>query len=342
MDLIERYLHAVKGHLPLKQQDDVIAELAEDLRSRLDDREAELGRPLVEDEVVAILRQLGHPAHLAARYGSWQQLIGPALFPMYVHILKFAMGLAVMVNVVLAAVLLATGHSPGQALKGIINFPFVTAILVFGWVTIVFALIDAKVGPGALADVQSGHKAIFDKWDPRKLPTVPRHPSAVPYWQVVLDLVGAVLVLGWWLAIPSNPFLLFGPGSAFLAPGPGLLASYIPVAILGAVIVAARGVALWRPGYRVVVGLVSNLLGIAAVGAILWTGGPFVVAVAGANAPPDLIRAMAWIDRSVVIGIAVVAVITMTDVIKAVSRLRRARRPASVAASASTPPAQPR
>ena len=27
MDLIKRYLHAVKGHLPVKQQDDVIAEL---------------------------------------------------------------------------------------------------------------------------------------------------------------------------------------------------------------------------------------------------------------------------------------------------------------------------
>ena len=158
----------------------------------------------------------------------------------------------------------------------------------------------------------------------------------------MLDLVGAVLVLAWWLAVPSNPFLLFGPGSAFLAPGPGLLASYMPVAILGALIVAARGVALWRPRYRVVVGLVSNLLGIAAVCAILWTGGPYVVAVAGANAPADLVRAMAWIDRSVVVGIVVVAVITMTDIIKDVRRLWRARRPASVAASASTPPGSPR
>jgi len=29
MDLIERYLHAVKSHLPIKQQEDVIAELGE-------------------------------------------------------------------------------------------------------------------------------------------------------------------------------------------------------------------------------------------------------------------------------------------------------------------------
>ena len=150
---------------------------------------------------------------------------------MYVHILKFALGLALLVNVVLAAVLLATGRPPGQALQGLITFPFVTAIMVFGWVTIVFALIDAKVGPAALADVQSGHKALLDKWDPRTLPPVPRHPSTVPVWQLVVDLVVAVLVLAWWLAVPSNPFLLFGPGAAFLAPGPGLLSAFIPVAI---------------------------------------------------------------------------------------------------------------
>ena len=342
MNLIERYLHAVKSHLPLKQQDDVIAELGEDIRSRLDDREAELGRPLSEDEVVAILRQLGHPAHLAARYGSWQQLIGPALFPMYVHILKFAMGLALMVNVVLAAVLLATGHPPGQALKGIVNFPFVTAILVFGWVTLVFALIDAKVGPAALADVQSGHKKIFDKWDPRTLPPVPRHQSAVPVWQLVVDLVFAVLVLGWWLALPSNPFLLFGPGAAFLAPGPGLVSAYVPVAIACALVVVLRAMALWQPHWRRVLGVISSAIGLAAIGALLQDSGPYVVAAAGADAPADLARAMGWINRSVIIGMAVVAVVTVADMLKHVWRLARAKRPGPGAATASTPPGPPR
>ena len=67
MDLIERYLHAVKTHLPAKQQDDVVAELAEDLRSRVDDREAELGRPLDEDEVVAILKAAWPPGAAGGR-----------------------------------------------------------------------------------------------------------------------------------------------------------------------------------------------------------------------------------------------------------------------------------
>ena len=291
---------------------------------------------------MAILRQLGHPAHLAARYGSWQQLIGPALFPMYVHILKFALGLALLVNVIVAAVLLATGRPPGEALKGLITFPFLTAILVFGWVTLVFALIDAKVGPAALADVQSGHKALFDKWDPRTLPRslVTRRPCRA----------------GRSCSTWSAPCSCWPGGSRFRPTRSCCLvlarrsSHRVPACspatclwrFLGALIVAARGVALWRPGYRVVVGLVSNLLGIAAMGAILWTGGPYIVAVAGANAPADLVGAMAWIDRSVVVGVVVVAVITMTDVIKDALRLWRARRPGAAAASASTPPGLPR
>ncbi len=183
-----------------------------------------------------------------------------------------------------------------------------------------------------------GHKALFDKWDPRTLPPVPRHPSTVPVWQLVVELVGAVLVLAWWLAVPSNPFLLFGPGAAFLAPGPGLLSAYIPVAIACAVFVVLRAMALWQPHWRRVLGLISNAVGLAAIGALLQTGGPYVVAAAGADAPADLVRAMGWINRAVVIGMAVVAVITLADMFKHVWRLGRAKRPASGAASASTPP----
>lgn len=341
MDLITRYLHAVKTHLPATHQDDVVAELGEDLRSRLEEREVELGRPLSEDEVVAILKDLGQPAHLAARYGSWQQLIGPALFPMYVHILKAALGIALLVNVVVSAVLFSTGHSATESLRGLISFPFVTAMLVFGWVTIVFALIDAKAGPATLADAQAGHKALMGNWDPRALPAVPRHPRTVPLWQLVLDLAGAMFFLAWWLAVPSNPFLMFGPGAAFLSPGSGLLASYNPVAWLGGVAVVARGIAVWRPHRRDALGFACRVLGVVGVAIVWWNGGPYVVP-AMANPPADLVKAMIWIDRSVIVSLVVVTVITVGDLVKDVWRRQQARRLASAAATASTPPGSPR
>ena len=46
MDLLERYLNAVRFFLPQKNQDDIVRELSENLISQMEDRQEELGRPL--------------------------------------------------------------------------------------------------------------------------------------------------------------------------------------------------------------------------------------------------------------------------------------------------------
>jgi hypothetical protein len=61
MDLIERYLQAVKKHLPRERQDDIIAELRSNLEAQLEDKEAGPGRPLNAEEVEAWLKQMGSP-----------------------------------------------------------------------------------------------------------------------------------------------------------------------------------------------------------------------------------------------------------------------------------------
>jgi hypothetical protein len=48
VDLVERYAHAIGAYLPRAQRDDIVTELAEDVRSQIDDREAQLGRALTE------------------------------------------------------------------------------------------------------------------------------------------------------------------------------------------------------------------------------------------------------------------------------------------------------
>ena len=86
MTLIDRYLRAVRDHLPRPGQDDIIEELSDNLRSRFEDEEASRGRPLAEAEEVAILREFGHPMAVAARYRGdertvtfGRRLIGPEL-----------------------------------------------------------------------------------------------------------------------------------------------------------------------------------------------------------------------------------------------------------------------
>ena len=68
MTLVDRYLRAVRDHLPRGQQDDIIDELSDSIQSQIEDQEANLGRPLGEDEQVALLRGFGHPMAVAARY----------------------------------------------------------------------------------------------------------------------------------------------------------------------------------------------------------------------------------------------------------------------------------
>ena len=52
MDLLDRYLQAVRFWLPAKQEHDIIAELFEDLHSQIQEKEDALGCPLNEDEQV--------------------------------------------------------------------------------------------------------------------------------------------------------------------------------------------------------------------------------------------------------------------------------------------------
>src|SRR6516164_3578858 len=88
MDLIERYLQAVKFWLPEGQQQDILQELSVDIQAEIEEKEAGLGRKLNEDEVADLLKQRGRPLSVAAGYLPQQQLIGPALFPAYVLVLK--------------------------------------------------------------------------------------------------------------------------------------------------------------------------------------------------------------------------------------------------------------
>ena len=70
MQVLDRYLAAIARHLPKAEAADIIAELRENLLSEIEEKEAELGRPLGAKELDALLTAFGHPLALAARYGG--------------------------------------------------------------------------------------------------------------------------------------------------------------------------------------------------------------------------------------------------------------------------------
>ena len=82
-DLLNRYLAAVRQHLPARRQHDILNELGANLQAEFDDRARVLGRPLTEEDQAVLLRRHGHPVLVAARYQPQHSLIGPDLFPFY-------------------------------------------------------------------------------------------------------------------------------------------------------------------------------------------------------------------------------------------------------------------
>jgi len=225
MDLLRRYLQAVGTYLPKSQQDDILKELGENLRSQMEDKEAELGRPLNEDEVAAILKKHGHPMFVAAHYRQTRHLIGSTLFPVYWFVMKIILGIVGFGYSVSALVLIAQGKGILEVLGTI--FSYAGAVLpTFAWVTIIFAMLD--IGNNKFHLLEKVTRDSNDKFDPRTLPAlrpasdspdskpIPRHKTAV-------ELFFSVAFLLWWIRVsPIRKLALF------MALGPVGLADKIP------------------------------------------------------------------------------------------------------------------
>src|SRR6185312_814406 len=205
MELIERYLQAVKFWLPKKQQDDIIAELSEDLRAQLEEREAELARHLTEPEIEDLLRRRGSPARVALGYLPQRSLIGPVLFPIYIFVLKivtlvsFLLPLAV--GLIAGMISRAAGHMPGTGWT-----PPFAALIKSDWnswlggmatVTLVFAIIERM----------SAKEKLFANWNPRKLPPL-RSAHTIPRFNSIFAISGLACLLIFWVLEMAPPLAL--------------------------------------------------------------------------------------------------------------------------------------
>ena len=225
MDLLDRYLEAVRKHLPWQRQDDIVAELRANLESQLEDSEAELGRPFTPVEVEAWLKRLGPPMQMAARYQPQQYLIGPAIFPIYWYVLKLTLFWAAAVSVIVNVVIFATGAPSWAAgVDAILRVPFVL-VTTAGWVTLIFVAIEFAVKryPGKW----SATIPCSVDWIPSKMPSIedlatPREKRRTAA-QAVAEVVFGIVFLVWLLLIPQHPYLLIGPGAAYLQASPLLL-----------------------------------------------------------------------------------------------------------------------
>jgi len=223
MELLDRYLQAVGKRLPWKRQDDIVAELRVNLESQLEDKEAQLGRPLTTREAEAWLRQLGSPAKMASRYLPQQYLIGPELFPTYLYMLRLTVFWMMVIYVIATVVRIFTGEIPdGVAVAGaVLRVP---GILMTGaaWITLIFACIEFAAR-NSMAQ-QLGIVPRVDEWSPSSLPPLekdlPPGTRRRSYANAVAEVVFGFLFLVWFLLVPEYPYLMFGPGAWYLRASP--------------------------------------------------------------------------------------------------------------------------
>jgi hypothetical protein len=334
MELLERYLEAVAFWLPKEQKQDIIAELSEDIRSQVEERETELGRKLNEAEIEAILKQRGRPVLVASRYQPQQYLIGPVLFPIYRFVLKIV-GLCYLLPWVLVWICLMSFSSSYRAQHG--NWIesllsawgslWTVAFITLGMVTLVFAILER---------VHTKSRFLED-WNPRKLPPV-RNTNQIPRSTSIFELVfnfGFVIWWGWHMSsrtFMDRPEIRISLTSAWTY----FFWGFCALALLN---LAVSGVNLMRPYWtvtRATLRLVSNGIGSVLFCWLLKAGVLMEITVPNAPAARLLEITHAinlWMARSFPISVGVCLVLAAIDVYRIV-RVRSKPSPFAAAVPA--------
>ncbi len=310
MELIERYLQAVKFALPQEQRDDIIKELRDNILSQVEEGEAELGRPLAENELVDLLKKLGSPMRLASRYRKQQQMIGATMFPIYWKVLKASLALAFLVLAGASIATAAAGKTLTESLGVLFRYPSV-ALMTFAWITLAFSALEffgAKL-------------RLKDTWDPRKLPPLVKHSPRKSRFELIAHLLVQTIFGVWWLAGLHYQYLIFGPGIVFIHFGPVWQTIYplFVVMVLVDVALTAAMVAWpqWIQG-RSVSRLVMSALGLVVLYFLILAPDLFVAASASAAQLQALAKN---INYGVHLGLLITAVVNVINVVKESVRL---------------------
>jgi hypothetical protein len=265
-DLVERYVHQVGRDLPRAERSDIEAELRSQIHDQLDDR---FGPEPTPAEIAAVLRDLGAPRRLAASYNRDQYLIGPALYPTMMMVLRHGWLLVPAIVLFLHVFGLVIAPQPVSLTRLLLEpaWAALQAALIFSAVVVlIFALIQRLGGTG---------EPNAEAFNPTDLPEVD-DPRSVERLAVTFSIafgIVVMLLLAYFLSvggltlrfIPGNPGEVIPAPTGWmlvlLASGVGLIlvhlaalhrnhwtmASWLLQAVLQMVGVVSLYFVLWRP-----------------------------------------------------------------------------------------------
>ncbi len=237
MKHLERYLKTVGMFLPKEQKEDILKELSENILSKMEDKEAELGRPLTEAEQEAILKGYGNPLVVASRYRSetggltfGRELISPALFPLYFKILALNLALALATAVILNLTLHLSAEGTFSRLA-------TQALIQFAVVTFIFALAQNHLNNHP----EQWEVLITNDFPPPNVKQEPRISRLESVLQIIILYIFASALQG----LLASPTLIFAP----FQPAPIWYQLYLPLMLFQVVGIAQASVNLFRPDW---------------------------------------------------------------------------------------------
>lgn len=321
MDLIERYLAAVRQNLPAEKADDIIAELHDELATRQEMREARKGRPLTRDEVTALLREFGHPLVIAARYRPQQYLIGPEIFPFYLFALRVVLtiGAISLVAIGIVSALLGDRNLVEMfvGITGDLWGFFFTAVAV---VTLGFALFERYGGP-----IDQLYR-----WTPEHLPAPLARRKG--QWEAALEVGTGIAFLLWWTGLIHLPAIPATRG-IHIAPAAIWDLYYLPILALASAQLAVNLVKWLLPHLRRTNAILTITVSVAttAIALGLYQAGEWVSVAATGDAAAKLAELSGSVNLSIRITLIVVMVVMAMQALGELWKLTRGGRVAVAA-----------
>ncbi|HJV40313.1 HAAS signaling domain-containing protein [Caulobacter sp.] len=321
-DLVDRYLGAVAALLPKAQRQDIVAELRDLILNRVEDLEAERGRPLDKREMEDLLREIGHPIAVAGRYGPARALVGPEIYPFWLFGVKALLAIAALAAVIPAGVALITAHGDARLVLRIVQDFIPTALSLIGAATLIAAAIERG---WIKADG-------FRNWKVSDLPRVPDGKGLFlkSRFDGLFELVATSLFIAWWTGVvrfPIGPVIQSERGEVILAVSPVFRQLYWPILALALVQVVSSLSLVAKPGWTVVRNLaeIVGSVGGVALAWVLWRAQPLVTVLAPDASPAGLANLQRSLDLTFQVIIVVAIAIHLSKVIVHGWRLARGR-----------------
>jgi hypothetical protein len=314
MDLIDRYLAAIRRNLPARNADDIVAELRDALASRIEDREEALGRPLAPGEIEVLVKDFGHPLVVAGRFRKRQWLIGPDVFPFYLSVARIVLLATAGVQAAIGLVQWLFGNrDPLQILLQTIGGLSVSLLVGLAIVTLIFALLERTGFPAA-------H---IGEWNPAQLPEVEdKQPGR---WESAVEVALGIAFLLWWTGVVRVPY---AAGAEFRIEPASIFAQlYWPILILAAVRLVHNLVQWLRPGWTLVRALIGGATATAGLVllALIYRAGKWVTIMPTGMPPAQAAELQTSLNLALKIALVVAAVVWAFACVSGLWTLRRAR-----------------